>query len=625
MAQPKKEVNKQATLKRVLAYMIKNYKWRFMAVFVLILIAALCMVRFSLFMQTLIDSYVTPLLAAKNPDFSGLAHAIFQLIIIGIIGVASTYTYNRLMVYVGQGTMRHIRINLFTHMESLPIKYFDTHAHGDIMSIYTNDVDTLRQLIGQSIPQVVNSSFSILTTFVSMLVLNVPLSAMSVFMVIVLLYVARKIAAQSSKYFHDQQNDLGRVNGFIEEMMDGQKVVKVFNHEERAKEDFRKLNQELRESATNANIFANILMPVSANIGHFSYVLCAMLGAVLALNGYAGLTLGTLVSFLALNRGFTNPITQISQQINSVVMAMAGADRVFQLLDAESELDEGYVELVNAKEDAAGNLQEVKESTGTWAWKHPHEDGTVTYHKQEGRVTFTDVTFGYNDDKMVLHDINLFAEPGQKIAFVGSTGAGKTTITNLINRFYDIQEGKIHYDGINIRKIKKADLRRSLGIVLQDTHLFTGTVMDNIRYGRLNASDEECIEAAKLANAHDFIKRLPEGYNTILTGDGSNLSQGQRQLLAIARAAVANPPALILDEATSSIDTRTEVHVQEGMDALMKGRTTFVIAHRLSTVRNADCIMVLEQGRIIERGNHDELIAQKARYYQLYTGNAISE
>lgn len=625
MAQPKKEVNKQVTLKRVLAYVIKNYKWRFMAVFVLILIAALCMVRFSLFMQTLIDSYVTPLLAAKNPDFSGLAHAIFQLIIIGIIGVASTYTYNRLMVYVGQGTMRRIRIDLFTHMESLPIKYFDTHAHGDIMSIYTNDVDTLRQLIGQSIPQVVNSSFSILTTFVSMLVLNVPLSAMSVFMVIVLLYVARKIAAQSSKYFHDQQNDLGRVNGFIEEMMDGQKVIKVFNHEERAKEDFRKLNQELRESATNANIFANILMPVSANIGHFSYVLCAMLGAVLALNGYAGLTLGTLVSFLALNRGFTNPITQISQQINSVVMAVAGADRVFQLLDAESELDEGYVELVNAKEDAAGNLQEVKESTGTWAWKHPHEDGTVTYHKQEGRVTFTDVTFGYNDDKMVLHDINLFAEPGQKIAFVGSTGAGKTTITNLINRFYDIQEGKIHYDGINIRKIKKADLRRSLGIVLQDTHLFTGTVMDNIRYGRLNASDEECIEAAKLANAHDFIKRLPEGYNTILTGDGSNLSQGQRQLLAIARAAVANPPALILDEATSSIDTRTEVHVQEGMDALMKGRTTFVIAHRLSTVRNADCIMVLEQGRIIERGNHDELIAQKARYYQLYTGNAISE
>lgn len=521
--------------------------------------------------------------------------------------------------------MRRIRIDLFTHMERLPIKYFDTHAHGDIMSIYTNDVDTLRQLISQSIPQVINSVFSIVVTFTSMLLLNVPLSILSLFMVVVLLSVARKIASQSSKHFHNQQNDLGRVNGFIEEMMDGQKVVKVFNHEERAKEDFRKINQQLRYSATNANIYANILMPVSANIGHISYVLCAMLGATLALQGYAGLTLGTLVSFLALNRSFTNPITQISQQINAVIMAMAGADRVFNLLDAEVETDEGYVELVNATEDTAGNLQEVEETTGMWAWKHPHEDGTVTYHKQEGRVTFSDVTFGYSDDKMVLHDINLFAEPGQKIAFVGSTGAGKTTITNLINRFYDIQEGKIHYDGINIRKIKKADLRRSLGIVLQDTHLFTGTVMDNIRYGRLNATDDECIAAAKLANAHDFIKRLPEGYDTILTGDGSNLSQGQRQLLAIARAAVANPPALILDEATSSIDTRTEVHVQEGMDALMKGRTTFVIAHRLSTVRNADCIMVLEQGRIIERGNHDELIAQKGRYYQLYTGNAISE
>ncbi|MBE6164837.1 MAG: ABC transporter ATP-binding protein [Streptococcus gallolyticus] len=625
MAQTKKEINKQDTLKRVLAYVLKNYKWRFLLVLVLILVTALCMVRFSLFMQTLIDSYITPLLAAKNPDFSELAHAIFQLIIIGIIGVLSSYTYNRLMVYVGQGTMRRIRIDLFTHMERLPIKYFDTHAHGDIMSIYTNDVDTLRQLISQSIPQVVNSFFSIVVTFTSMLILNVPLSMLSLFMVVILLTVARKIASQSSKHFHNQQNDLGRVNGFIEEMMDGQKVVKVFNHEERAKEDFRKINQQLRYSATNANIYANILMPVSANIGHISYVLCAMLGATLALHGYAGLTLGTLVSFLALNRSFTNPITQISQQINSVIMAMAGADRVFNLLDAEVETDEGYVELVNATEDAAGNLQEVEETTGMWAWKHPHEDGTVTYHKQEGRVTFSDVTFGYNDDKMVLHDINLFAEPGQKIAFVGSTGAGKTTITNLINRFYDIQEGKIHYDGINIRKIKKADLRRSLGIVLQDTHLFTGTVMDNIRYGRLNATDDECIAAAKLANAHDFIKRLPEGYDTILTGDGSNLSQGQRQLLAIARAAVANPPALILDEATSSIDTRTEVHVQEGMDALMKGRTTFVIAHRLSTVRNADCIMVLEQGRIIERGNHDELIAQKGRYYQLYTGNAISE
>lgn len=625
MPQEIKVVNKQATLKRVLAYVFKYYKGRFLLVLILILLSALCMLRFSLFMQTLIDAYITPLMASSHPDFSGLGMAILKLTLVGAVGVLSTYSFNRLMVYVGQGTMRRIRIDLFTHMESLPIKYFDTHAHGDIMSIYTNDVDTLRQLISQSIPQVVNSSFSIVTTLVAMIVLNIPLTLLSVAMVFVLLFVARKIAVQSSKHFHKQQNDLGTVNGFIEEMMEGQKVIKVFNHEEDAKADFRKLNQELRISATDANIYANILMPISANIGHISYVLCAMLGAVLALNGYAGLTLGTLVSFLTLNRSFTNPITQISQQINSVIMAMAGADRVFALMDAEPEKDEGYVDLVNAVEDEAGYIQESEKQTGLWAWKHPHQDGSVSYHKLEGAVTFTDVTFGYNDDKMVLHDINLFAEPGQKIAFVGSTGAGKTTITNLINRFYDIQEGKIRYDGINIEKIKKPALRRSLGIVLQDTHLFTGTVMDNIRYGRLEATDEECVAAAKLANAHDFIKRLPDGYETVLTGDGGSLSQGQRQLLAIARAAVANPPALILDEATSSIDTRTEVHVQEGMDALMKGRTTFVIAHRLSTVRNADCIMVLEQGRIIERGNHNDLIAQKGRYYQLYTGNAISE
>lgn len=625
MVKKNETVNKQATLKRVLTYIFRFYKWRFLLVVVLILLSALCFLQFSLFMQTLIDRYILPLLRAENPDFSGLAIAILKLSAVGLVGVLSTYLYNYIMVFVGQGTMRRIRSDLFTHMETLPIRYFDTHSHGDIMSVYTNDVDTLRQLIGQSIPQIINSTFSIVTTFTAMLVLNVPLTIISVVMVCLLLFVARKIAGQSSRYFRDQQNDLGKVNGFIEEMVEGQKVIKVFNHEEQAKKDFRKLNQELRQSATNANTYANILMPISANIGHISYVLCAMFGAVLALNGYIGLTLGALVSFLTLNRAFTNPITQISQQINSVIMAMAGASRVFSLMDEEVEADQGYVELIDAVKDVNGKIHESDKQTGIWAWKHPHEDGSVTYHELQGAVSFTDVTFGYNDEKMVLHDIDLFAEPGQKIAFVGSTGAGKTTITNLINRFYDIQKGKIHYDGINITKIKKADLRRSLGIVLQDTHLFTGTVIDNIRFGRLDATDQECIEAAELANADTFIRHLPEGYQTVLTGDGGSLSQGQRQLLAIARAAVANPPALILDEATSSIDTRTEVHVQEGMDALMKGRTTFVIAHRLSTVRNADCIMVLEQGRIIERGNHDELIAQKGRYYQLYTGNAIAE
>lgn len=625
MVKKNETVNKQATLKRVLTYIFRFYKWRFLLVVVLILLSALCFLQFSLFMQTLIDRYILPLLRAENPDFSGLAIAILKLSAVGLVGVLSTYLYNYIMVFVGQGTMRRIRSDLFTHMETLLIRYFDTHSHGDIMSVYTNDVDTLRQLIGQSIPQIINSTFSIVTTFTAMLVLNVPLTILSVVMVCILLFVARKITGQSSRYFRDQQNDLGKVNGFIEEMVEGQKVIKVFNHEEQAKKDFRKLNQELRQSATNANTYANILMPISANIGHISYVLCAMFGAVLALNGYIGLTLGALVSFLTLNRAFTNPITQISQQINSVIMAMAGAGRVFSLMDEEVEADQGYVELIDAVKDVNGKIHESDKQTGIWAWKHPHEDGSVTYHELQGAVSFTDVTFGYNDEKMVLHDIDLFAEPGQKIAFVGSTGAGKTTITNLINRFYDIQKGKIHYDGINITKIKKADLRRSLGIVLQDTHLFTGTVIDNIRFGRLDATDQECIEAAELANADTFIRHLPEGYQTVLTGDGGSLSQGQRQLLAIARAAVANPPALILDEATSSIDTRTEVHVQEGMDALMKGRTTFVIAHRLSTVRNADCIMVLEQGRIIERGNHDELIAQKGRYYQLYTGNAIAE
>ncbi len=511
--------------------------------------------------------------------------------------------------------MRRLRVELFTRMESLPIRYFDTNAHGNIMSVYTNDVDTLRQLMSQSLPQMINSGVTIAATFVSMVALNIPLTLITLVMVGVMLFAASKLGGRSVTYFARQQKDLGRVNGYIEEMMDGQKVVKVFCHEEKSLEGFRQLNEQLRQSADNANKFANILMPVNANLGNISYVLCAVAGAAL--------TLGALVSFLTLNKNFTQPVTQISQQLNSVVMAMAGAQRVFDLMDQQPEEDKGYVTLVNAKENADGTLTECAERTGLWAWKHPHHDGTLTYTRLQGDVVFNHVDFGYDERKLVLHEIDLFATPGQKIAFVGSTGAGKTTITNLINRFYDIADGKIRYDGININKIKKADLRRSLGMVLQDTHLFTGTVLENIRYGRLDASDEECIAAAKLAGTDRFIRHLPEGYNTLLTGDGSNLSQGQRQLLAIARAAVAAPPVLILDEATSSIDTRTEALVQQGMDALMTGRTTFVIAHRLSTVKNADCIMVLEQGRIIERGNHDQLIAQKGRYYQLYTGNAI--
>ena len=528
------------------------------------------------------------------------------------------------MVNISQGTMRNLRVELFQHMESLPIRYFDTHAHGDIMSVYTNDVDTLRQLISQSIPQIINSLVTVITSFVSMLVLDIPLTLLTLAMIAVMLLVTSRIAGRSALYFSRQQKDLGSVNAYIEEMMDGQKVVKVFCHEEKSLEQFRKLNEALRDSADKANTFSNLTMPINANLGNISYVLCAVIGAVLALNGYAGLTLGTLVSFLTLNKNSTQPVSQISMQTNAIVMAMAGAKRIFDLMDEQPETDEGYVTLVNAREKADGTLEECPQRTNVWAWKHPHHDGTVTYTRLLGNVTFDGVDFGYNPDKIVLHDIKLYAEPGQKIAFVGSTGAGKTTITNLINRFYDIADGKIRYDGININKIKKADLRRSLGIVLQDTHLFTGTVMENIRYGRLDATDEECMAAARLANADGFIRRLPDGYNTMLTGDGANLSQGQRQLLAIARAAVADPPVLILDEATSSIDTRTEALVQQGMDALMTGRTTFVIAHRLSTVRNSDCIMVLEQGRIIERGSHDQLIAQKGRYYQLYTGNAIA-
>ena len=609
---------------RVLGYMLKKYWLAFIVVVLCVIGASLATLQGTLFMQSLYDDYISPLLLSETPDFSGLSAALFRVGTIYVVGILCAYAYNRIMVNVGQGTMRNLRIELFHHMESLPIKYFDTHAHGDIMSIYTNDVDTLRQLISQSIPQVVNSLVSVITTFASMFLLNIPLTLLTLLMIGVMLFVTSKIAAKSALYFGKQQKDLGRVNGYIEEMMDGQKVVKVFCHEEKSIEQFKKLNDDLRESARNANTFANITMPVNANIGNISYVLCAVVGSIMALSGYVGLTLGTLITFMTLNRNSSMPVTQISQQLNSVVMAMAGAGRVFSLLDEKPEEDNGYVELVNAKENPDGSLTEATERTGVWAWRHPHKaDGTVTYTKLEGNITFNDVDFGYNEDKIVLHNIKLFATPGQKIAFVGSTGAGKTTITNLINRFYDIQDGKIRYDGININKIKKGDLRRSLGMVLQDTHLFTGTVMDNIRYGRLDATDEECIAAAKLANADGFVRRLPDGYQTMLTGDGANLSQGQRQLLAIARAAVADPPVLILDEATSSIDTRTEKLVQEGMDRLMKGRTTFVIAHRLSTVRNSDCIMVLEQVRIIERGTHDQLIEEKGRYYQLYTGNSI--
>ena len=611
-------------MKRILGYMLKNYKFSFFMVVVCILGAALATLRGTLFMQSLIDDYIVPLTSARTPDFSSLAAALRSLAVTYGLGVVCAYAYNRIMVNVSQGTMKKLRVELFTHMESLPVKYFDTHAHGDIMSVYTNDVDTLRQLISQSIPQVVSSAVTIVTTLVSMIVLDIPLTAVTLIMTGLMLFATSKLGGKSAAYFIRQQKDLGTVNGYIEEMMDGQKVVKVFCHEEKSLEQFRRINEELRESANLANKFSNIMMPVNGNLGNISYVLCAVVGAVMALGGNWGLTLGTLVSFLTLNKNFTQPVTQISQQMNSIVMAMAGAERIFRMLDEEPEEDHGYVELVNADMTPDGSITETKERTGIWAWKHPHrEDGTITYTKLEGDVTFNDVDFGYDDNKIVLHDIRLYATPGQKIAFVGSTGAGKTTITNLINRFYDIQDGKIRYDNININKIRKPDLRRSMGMVLQDTHLFTGTVIDNIRYGRLDATDEECIAAAKLANAHGFIKRLPDGYDTMLTGDGANLSQGQRQLLSIARAAVADPPVLILDEATSSIDTRTETLVQEGMDRLMKGRTTFVIAHRLSTVRNSDCIMVLEQGRIIERGTHEELIGERGRYYQLYTGNAI--
>ncbi len=613
-----------SAMKRVLGYLLRDYKFAFFIVVVCILGSALATLRGTLFMQSLIDDYIVPLTQAQTPDFSKLAAALVAVALTYGIGILCAYGYNRIMVNVSQGTMRNLRVELFQHMESLPIRYFDTHAHGDIMSIYTNDVDTLRQLISQSIPQLLNSFVTILTSFISMMVLDIPLTLLTLVMIGIMAFVTSKIAAKSAAYFAKQQRDLGAVNGYIEEMMEGQKVVKVFCHETKSVEQFRRLNQELRESADKANTFSNITMPVNMSLGNISYVLCAVAGAIFALNGYLGLTLGTLVSFLTLNKNSTQPVSQISQQMNSIVMAMAGAQRIFDLMDEKAEVDNGYVELVNVKENPDGSFSETGERTNIWAWKHPHQaDGSVTYKKLEGDITFHDVDFGYEEGKVVLHNISLHAAPGRKIAFVGSTGAGKTTITNLLNRFYDIADGKMRYDGININKIQKGALRHSLGMVLQDTHLFTGTVMENIRYGRLDATDEECIAAAKLAHADGFIRRLPDVYQTILTGDGANLSQGQRQLLAIARAAVADPPVLILDEATSSIDTRTETLVQKGMDGLMVGRTAFVIAHRLSTVKNSDCIMVLEHGRIVESGTHEQLLAGKGRYYQLYTGNAI--
>lgn len=605
---------------RLMGFIFKKYLPACIIVVICIFVSVLANVQGTMFTKNLIDDYIVPLLKTGNPDYGPLLAAMGRVAVFYGIGVISTFAYSKIMIYVSQGTIKNLRVELFSHMQDLPIRYFDSHAHGDIMSIYTNDIDTLRQLISQSLPQILNSAITVVSVFVSMVILNIPLTILTIVMVIVTTVVTKKFAGFSSRYFLAQQRDLGKVNGFIDEMLNGQKVVKVFTHEQENIEAFDKINDELFESAYNANMYSNMLGPVNAQIGNLSYVLCALAGGVMALSGFGGLTLGKLASFLTFNKSFNMPISQVSQQFNSIIMALAGCDRIFSLLDEAPETDEGYVTLVNAKEEN-GKLTETPEHTGLWAWKHTHQaDGSVDYKKLEGDVVFDDVDFGYVPEKIVLHDVDLFATPGQKIAFVGTTGAGKTTITNLINRFYDIADGKIRYDGININKIKKADLRHSLGIVLQDTHLFTATVMENIRYGKLDATDDEVYAAARLANADTFIRQLPDGYNTVLTGDGANLSQGQRQLLAIARAAIADPPVLILDEATSSIDTRTERIVQDGMDKLMHGRTTFVIAHRLSTVRNSDCIMVLEQGRIIERGSHDELISKKGKYYQLYTG-----
>lgn len=611
---------------RLLKYVLQKYTVSCIVVVICIFASVLANVQGTMFIQTLIDDYIEPLTKAANPDFGPLAARLCQVAGIYLVGVLASYAQSRIMVNVTQGTLRKLRDDMFHKMESLPIKYFDTHSHGDIMSMYTNDIDTLRQMISQSIPQVLNSAITIVSVFTCMVMLSVPLTVVTLCMVGVTTIVTKKVAGLSSSYFVAQQKDIGELNGYIEEMISGQKVVKVFCHEEESRQQFEEKNNHLFESAENANTFANILGPINAQIGNISYVICAIVGGILTLQHMTGLTIGGLVSFLTFNKSFNMPISQVSQQLNAIVMALAGADRIFRLLDEEPETDEGYVELVNAIEHEDGKIEESQKRTGVWAWKHYHKDtDTTTYRKLQGNVVFDHVDFGYNDNKIVLHDVEMYAKSGQKIAFVGATGAGKTTITNLINRFYDIQDGKIRYDDINVNKIKKKDLRQSLGIVLQDTHLFTGTVEENIRYGKLDATHEEVVAAAKLANAHSFIKRLPDGYDTMLTGDGAGLSQGQRQLLAIARAAIANPPALILDEATSSIDTRTEKLVQQGMDRLMKGRTTFVIAHRLSTVRNSDCIMVLEDGRIIERGTHDELIEKQGKYYQLYTGKVSND